>query len=94
MLDRFKGAYAMNYSSFLIAAALSVALSSTACSKREDHSVDKAVESTKEAARDTGEAIKETGRDIKSDAKEAGREIKGEVKETAADVKEAAHDPQ
>jgi len=83
----------MNSSSLMIAVAFSVALLSTSCAKHEDHSVDKAVESTKQAARDTGEAVKETGRDIKDDAKEAGRDIKSEVKETAADVKHAAQDP-
>jgi gas vesicle protein len=93
MLAKVLGGHAMNFSSLMIAAAFSVALLSASCAKREDHSVDKAVESTKQAARDTGEAIKETGRDIKNDAQEAGRDIKSDVKETAADVKRAAQDP-
>jgi gas vesicle protein len=66
----------------MMAAVLAVALLASSCARHEETAVDKAVESTKEAARDTGDAIKETGRDIKH-----------EVKDTAEDVKDAVRDP-
>jgi hypothetical protein len=79
----------MTHSRTLLAAALTMAFLASACAKKEENPIDRAVENTKDAldVRDN-EKLKDAGESAADAVKDAGEGLKDAAKEASDKIKE------